>query len=149
MLTFNKTQANLIISGKTFYVRDRIKALGGIWDSIGRSWVLPAHLDSESLRVGLLVKATMLEKAEKKEAADKRAYAESPEGKAAAAEAEKAKILLALEQKKKDGSYHWICCEECKVLDWNRRMTSCKPHGADYGLWTESIRINGKLYTGD
>lgn len=50
MLVFTKNASNLVISGKTFYAKEAIKAVGGRWDSSTSSWSLPAHLDSEMLR---------------------------------------------------------------------------------------------------
>lgn len=153
MLTFNKTQANLVISGKTFYAREAIKALGGIWDSIGRAWVLPAHLDSEMLRVDLVVKAAAKEKAEKKkereEAAAHREYAASPEGKLAAVETERQRILDCLQEKKETGRFHWLCCAECKVIDWGRQLTSCRACADWDGQTWNTFCVKGRRYTGD
>jgi hypothetical protein len=153
MLAFKKTEANLIISGKTFYAKEAIKALGGTWDGIGHVWMLPAHLDSEYLRVDIVVKATAKEKAEKKkqreEAAARRAYAASPEGKAEAEEAERQRILACLEEKKKTGAYHWICCEKCEVIDWGRQHTSCMACASWSGQSWNTFRVRGSIYTGD
>ena len=153
MLEFKKTESSLLISGKTFYAREAIKALGGIWDGMERVWILPAHLDSEHLRVDIVVKTTAKEKAEKKkqreEAAAHRAYAASPEGKAAAAEAERQRILACLEEKKTTGNFHWICCQECKVIDWGRKHTSCKACAHWDGQSWNTFCVNGRRYTGD
>jgi hypothetical protein len=153
MLAFKKTEANLIISGKTFYAKEAIKAVGGKWDPSIYSWTLPAHIDSEMLRKELTEKAGATEKAEKKKEKDAKAaakaYALSPEGIAEAKATAKARVLWALEQKKKDGSYHWICCEHCEVIDWGRQFTSCDPCGSDCGLYKNTFRVRGSIYTGD
>jgi hypothetical protein len=49
MLTFSTTEDHLLISGKTFYVKDIIKTLGGKRRN-GSFWVLPIFLDSADLR---------------------------------------------------------------------------------------------------
>ena len=153
MLAFKKTDANLIISGKTFYAKDAIKAVGGKWDPSIYSWTLPVHIDSEMLRKDLLEKAGATEKAEKKKEKDAkasaRAYAISPEGIAEAKAAAKARVLWALEQKKKDGSYHWICCEQCEVIDWGRQHTSCMACAEWGGQSWNTFRVRGSIYTGD
>lgn len=153
MLIFSKTQASLVISGKTFYAKEAIKAVGGKWDPSIYSWTLPVHIDSEMLRKDLLEKAGATEKAEKKEKKDAkavaRAYAISPEGIAEAKAAAKARILWALEQKKKDGSYHWICCEKCEVLDWARQHTSCQACAEWGGQSWNTFCVRGRRYTGD
>jgi hypothetical protein len=153
MLAFKKTEANLIISGKTFYAKEAIKALGGKWDPSIYSWTLPAHIDSEMLRKNLMEKAVTIEKVEKKKEkeakAAARAYALTPEGIAEAKAAAKARVLWALEQKKTDGSYHWICCEHCEVIDWGRQFTSCDPCGTDCGLYKNTFRVRGSIFTGD
>ena len=149
MLAFKKTEANLIISGKTFYAKEAIKAVGGKWDPSTSSWTLPAHIDSEMLRKNLMEKAVAIEKVEKKKEKDAkaaaRAYAMTPEGIAEAKAAAKARVLWALEQKKTDGSYHWICCEHCEVIDWDRRHTSCVVCGHD----GNTFFVDGRLRTGD
>lgn len=153
MLTFNKTEATLIISGKTFYAKEAIKAVGGKWDPSTCSWMLPVHIDSDMLRKDLVEKAAATEKAEKKKEkeakAAARAYAISPEGIAEAKAAAKERILWALEQKKKDGSYHWICCEECNVIDWTRQHTSCRACADWDGQSWNSFCVRGRRYTGD
>jgi len=49
-------------------------------------------------------------------------------------------VRRALIEKKETGRYHWICCEDCKVISWKTATTSCKTH---------SIRVRGRIYTGD
>lgn len=153
MLEFKKTDTNLVIGGKTFYAREAIKALGGRWDGRERVWTLPVHIDSEMLRKDLIVKTTEREKVEKKkereEAAAHKAWVASPEGKAAAAEAQKERILACLEEKKKTGNFHWICCEKCEVIDWGRRHTSCKACADWSGQSWNTFCVNGRRYTGD
>lgn len=153
MLEFKKTESSLFISGKTFYAREILKALGGTWDGIGRVWILPAHLDSEHLRVDIVVKTTEKEKAEKKkereEAAAHRAYTASPEGKAAAAEAQRQRIMACLKEKKETGKFHWICCEKCEVIDWGRQHTSCNACADWSGQSWNTFCVRGRRYTGD
>jgi hypothetical protein len=153
MLEFKKTDTSLLVSGKTFYAREVIKALGGTWDGVERVWILPGHIDNEMLREDLVIKAANKEKEEKKrakeEAAAHRAYAASPQGIAAAREAEKQRIAACIEQKNKTGAYHWICCENCTVIDWGRQHTSCKACATWDGQSWNTFCVRGRRYTGD
>jgi hypothetical protein len=49
MITFSTTEDHLLISGKTFYIKEIIKTLGGKRRN-GSFWVLPIFLDSADLR---------------------------------------------------------------------------------------------------
>ena len=153
MLDFTKNASNLVISGKTFYAKEAIKAEGGRWDSSTSSWTLPVHLDSEMLRKDLTEKAVTAEKETKKKEKDakaqERAYARTPEGIAAAKEAQRLRVLDCLEQKKKTGAYYWICCEKCEVIDWQRMFTSCDACAVDCGLYKNTFRVRGSIFTGD
>ena len=72
MLGFTKNSTHLVVTGKTFPIKDALKALGARWDPIVSAWTLPAHLDSEHLRTDLnnkLKDIAAAERAEKKKAA--------------------------------------------------------------------------------
>lgn len=149
MINFSKNSTNLMISGKTFYAKEFIKALGGTWDPSTSSWLLPVHIDSEKLRKDVQDKAFTCEKIEKDKLKAERAYAMSPEGIAETKEQEKANFLWALEEKKKNGSFHWICCEKCVVINWQKQHTTCTACAQDCGLYKNSFRVRGMVYTGD
>ena len=38
-----RRQEGLVVKGKTFDVKDYIKQLGGIWDSMNKQWLMPAQ----------------------------------------------------------------------------------------------------------
>jgi len=65
MLTFSTTEDHLLIGGKTFYVKDVIKTLGGKRRN-GSFWVLPIFLDSADLREAMLMDAEAACKAARK-----------------------------------------------------------------------------------
>ena len=50
-LFLQKTSEGLEISGKTFYSKEALKALGGVWQSDKKVWVLPLTTDVASLRL--------------------------------------------------------------------------------------------------
>ena len=52
MLTFSTTEDHLEIRGKTMYVKDSLKMVGGQWR--GSYWTLPIFLDGEELREAIL-----------------------------------------------------------------------------------------------
>lgn len=130
----------LIVSGKTFNVKDKIKEIGGSWNPRLSQWSIPVTADTPEMREGL---EEDVKKVKNKEANDREAarlYAKSPEGKAAAATDEKLRVKAAVAA----GST-WICCENCEVIDWTRKHTSCNTCGCD----GNTFFVNGKLRTGD
>jgi hypothetical protein len=48
-----REQTQLVVSGKTFDVKEVIKSLGGKWDPARRCWRLPLELDTEDTRTRL------------------------------------------------------------------------------------------------
>jgi hypothetical protein len=143
-LYFNTTETQFIITGKTFPIKDYIKALGGLYNQ-GR-WVLPLNADSpltranlvEQCRLGLLAEKEAA-KAAKDAQIKRHIYLHSPEF---------VKDALAA---KAAGSpqYFWICCDQCRVLDAANQTVWCNACGADYGGHTEGYFVRGRLRTGD
>ena len=148
MLVFNKTEKNIVISGKTFYAKEAIKSAGGKWDAEKQCWTISNDVNPEVLKglEELAKEGVKKEKDEKKAAA---AFAKSPEGIAKALEEERLKILACLEQKKKDGSFHWLCCEKVKVINWGRQHTSCQACADWSGQSWNTFCVRGRRYTGD
>jgi len=148
-LKFSTTDSHLIISGNTFHLRNRLKELRALWNNQEKKWSLPIKNDSASLRDELefaVATAVRIEReAERSERKKQRDFANSPEGKKAAEKAKKAFFLNALKMKAETGAYHWICCESCEVIDWNRQFTSCDVHAED----GNTFRVRGMIRTGD
>ena len=149
MLQFNTTQTNFVVSGKTFAIKDDLKAMSGKWDPKKSCWNLPLNAGTPEACAALwakLAEAEKVEKAKRKEerVAEKAAavYAASPEGK-------KAAVLLALANKTKTGAYHWVCCEHCQVINWALQHTSCRVHSQNDGQSLNTFRVRGAIYTGD
>jgi len=140
-LHFKNNDKSLMITGKTFDIKDIIKAHGGRWDSQKLSWSVPIEKDSAEFRASLLHDLSAAVKARGAAAAAERAYSRSPEGIAAAKANERAIVKRLAEQ----GS-SWICCENCTVLDWARQHTTCDACAAEYG---HSFCVRGIIYTGD
>jgi len=140
-LLFTTTATQLIVTGKTFPIKELLKGLGGIWNS--PRWILPLNADGPLVRANLVEncrRAILEEKAAEKEAEKARlAYLASPE---AVKDVLKAKAAG-------NHAYHWICCEHCVVLDWSRQHTSCQACGYDNGMWKETFFVRGRLRTGD
>ena len=143
-LLFKTTPTQLIVSGKTFPIKECLKALGGVWNS--PNWILPLKADSPLTRANLVENC-------------RRALLEEKEASAAAAAAEKAHLAyLASPEAVKNAlkakaagspSYHWICCEQCVVINWVKQHTSCQACGQDNGTWKETFFVRGRLRTGD
>jgi hypothetical protein len=153
MLSFNTTDDSLLIRGKTFYVKETIKNLGGQWNKASSCWTLPVFLDSDQLRYAMQKDAEAACKAERKKRRDElkaaRDYWASPEGQAQAAEEQRQRVKRALQEKAKTGAYWWICCEECRVIDWHKKHTSCSKCAEWDGYCWNSFRVNGSIFTGD
>jgi hypothetical protein len=147
MLVFSKTDKNIVISGKTFYAKEAIKAAGGKWDATSREWTISSDVTAEVLN-GLEEVAKVAAKKEKDEKAAFAAYAKSPEGRALVKEEERKRMLACLEQKK-TGAYQWICCEKCEVIDWERQHTSCMACAEWNGQTWNAFRVRGSIFTGD
>ena len=139
-LSFTVVDTGVLVGGKTFNVKDRLKEVGGRWNPQLSQWSIPVTADSPVLRDELETLAT--QKKAEEAAANKaaRLYAASPEGKAAAAAAEKRRIKTAVAA----GS-SWICCNDCQVIDWVRQHTSCQACAVD----GNSFRVRGNIRTGD
>jgi hypothetical protein len=136
-LSFTLVDTGVLVSGKTFNIKDRLKEVGR-WN--GSSWSVPAAADTPELREEL--EALASQKKAEELAANKaaRIHAASPEGKAAAAADEKRRIKAAVAA----GST-WICCNDCQVIDWVRQHTSCQTCAVD----GNSFRVRGNIRTGD
>jgi hypothetical protein len=153
MLTFNTTDDYLLIGGKTFYIKDALRTLGAKWRKDTSSWALCIFFDSEELRNAMLKDAESACKAERKKRRDElkaaRDYWASPEGQTRAAEEERERVKRAIQEKAKTGAYWWICCEECRVIDWHKKHTSCSKCAEWDGYCWNSFRVNGSIFTGD
>jgi hypothetical protein len=129
-LQFTINGDSVSVSGKTFHVRNELRTLGGTWDPRRSVWTIPLSVYSGTLKADLISTVTegMAKEKGLKEDTTK-----------------KNRILSALAEKAVTGKYHWICCENCDVMDWSRGITCCRAHGSD----GYSVRVYGKLYTGD
>jgi hypothetical protein len=151
---FKREEAQLIVVGKTFPVKENIRGLGGRWDPVRGVWTLPLDLDTDEARihVGALTKA----EEERAAAAAAGAMKEERQEKVAKKE-EKRRANAAvknLELEKwclADTSeiYSWVCCEKCEIIDFRKGHTSCMAHAHWDGQSWCSFRIFGSLYTGN
>jgi hypothetical protein len=157
-ITMTREESQLVLKGNTYIVKDTIKALGGHWNPARRVWTLPLHLDTDETRarLGALTRAEehTAEEAMKAAAAAAVAAVEAVfEAQRARAELRAAK-LRATEKRRvqrcvESGDHPWICCDNCEVIDWTKRHTSCRAHAHWDGQSWCSFRINGALYTGN
>lgn len=160
------THVNLTINGsretgwsisgpETFALKEHIKSAGGKWETATRTWRISAGTDCSALWKHLT--ALSVERAASVEAivaarrgAQKARVTKTKKCPAAETpEIKKQRVLAALEIKAKTGKYHWVCCEQCEVINWEKGYTSCLAHAEDYGLWKQTFRIFGVIYTGD
>ena len=134
-LKFTPSNEVLKVTGKTFHVKDELKTLGGRWNPLEGCWTLPLSSDTPEMRDNL---TNMLKE---KVVVQKKARAKTVTS--------EEMVKAALAQKAIDGSYQWICCDQCKIIDWARQHTTCDAHAIDCGLWKNNFFVRGRLYTGD
>jgi len=139
IIDFSRIGDQVFIGGKTFLIKDRLKEIC-YWNPQLRLWHLPASHDHPDLRQELEALAIQKKKEEATAKKASRLYAKSPEGKAVAAAEEKQRIKAAVAARST-----WICCENCEVIDWDRRHTSCVVCGHD----GNTFFVDGRLRTGD
>ena len=157
-ITFRREASQLVLTGKTFDVKESIKGLGGKWNPFRRVWTLPLEADTDEVRayLGAFTRAEEETAEEAMKVAAAAAVAaveavfEAQHAKAAAKrermrKSEKVRVRRSLES----GGYPWICCENCEVIDWVKRHTSCRVHAHWDGQSWCTFRINGSLYTGN
>ena len=155
-----REQTQLVVSGKTFEVKETIKSLGGKWDAARRCWTLPLELDTEETRtrLGALTKeqeevaeaavAAWREevlRAEAETRAKRVKKEEKRRAKAAADNLELVKWCLA----DTSGKYSWVCCEQCEIVDLKKGQSSCRAHAHWDGQSWCTFRIFGSVYTGN
>jgi hypothetical protein len=138
---------NMVVCGKSFYVKDRLKKAGARWNPALGVWTLKAAAATQELLAELntladtAIKAEKdAEKKQKDDEAARQAFYKTPEGKEQWwAQIEKLKKTPA------GAAYFFICCKECEVIDWNRQHTSCEACGVD----GNTFFVRGRLRTGD
>jgi hypothetical protein len=130
----------VVVSGRTYDLRDTLKTMGATWMPETRTWIFRGESDAGIIRNRIqaildtnAAAAKAARKAELAAAKAKKAWEALPEQKSA-------RVAAA-----RTGGCHWICCDECDVLDWGRQFTNCKAH-AVYG---NSFRVRGSIWTGD
>jgi hypothetical protein len=136
-LNFQATDKNLIISGKTFMIKDVIKTHGGRWDNQKQNWAIPIEKDSPEFRSNLLESLSAAIQAE-------RSYIRVPQSIEIAKANERATIKRLVSQ----GST-WLCCEDCTVINWQRQLVTCDECARDEGPYKNTFRLRGMIYTGD
>jgi hypothetical protein len=144
--------AHTITGYDTYDLKEVIKSCGGKWAPSTKSWVVPCGNDLAQLELAiadLTAKRASENKEKRAKLKAERAFALTEEGRALAKEKALAQVKACLAEKAKTGAYHWICCEKCEVIDWQRQHTSCWDCGSDNGLWRDCFRVRGRLYTGD
>jgi hypothetical protein len=139
---------NMVVCGKSFYVKERLKKAGARWNPAAGVWTLKAHFATKELLTELNALADSAIKAQKdaekkkqKEAIELAAFYKTPEG--------KEKQWNDIQEIRKtpgcEAAYQFICCKECEVIDWNRQHTSCDACGVD----GNTFFVRGRLRTGD
>lgn len=151
-LNFKIQGDSLLIAGKAFYIKEYLKSHGGTWNPLLRCWRLHSSLDTLSFRTDLVNRVKEIIRKERErsmaEAKEKQLWTMSPEGIAERKLETKNFIKNCLAKKSLGEGYHWICCEECEVIDWSRQHTKCDACAGD-DIFKNNFFVRGSLYTGD
>lgn len=150
-----REETQIVLTGKTFEVKEKIKSLGGKWNPERRVWTLPLAMDTDELRTQLgaltqaqeeriVAAASALEVAEAERRATSGGQARLKRSKAAAKNRELVEWCLA----DTTGKYSWVCCHQCEIVDLKKGHSSCRAHAHWDGQSWCSFRIFGSLYTG-
>ena len=136
-ITLTKTDKGVVVGGKTFDVKDILRAAGARWSASG-SWIFHGE---EVAPIADMIRSAVEDcvadvRRRAAEIKRQKAWLKTEEGQAAVAAAERARVAAAFASV----AGHWLCCAECTVVDWARKHVSCKEHG---------FFVRGGLYTGD
>jgi hypothetical protein len=150
-LNFVSSEKGIVVTGKTFDVKDILKAHGASWSPEAAAWVFRGKTDVEAVQAAVTAEieaAAAAKKAARKvelaKAKAVREWLKTPEGKAHAVAEAKARVVAA-----RAAGAHWICCDKCEVIDWARQHTACMACAHWDGQSYNSFRVRGMCYTGD
>jgi hypothetical protein len=155
-----REQTQLVVTGKTFELKEKIKALGGRWDAVRRIWTLPLDKDTDETRARLGALTKQQQEAIEASAAAARAAVEATAAERhakAVKKEEKRRAKVAADNRKllewcladTSGKYSWVCCEQCEIVDFHKGHTSCRAHAHWDGQSWCSFRVFGSVYTGN
>jgi len=147
-ISFHPKDDAVVVAGKAFYVKDRLKKAGARWNPAAGVWTIKSDVATQDFLAELnaladtAIKAEKaIEKKAKDEAAALAAFYKTPAGK----EQWWKEIEAAKKTPAGASAYYFICCKECVVIDWARKHTSCQACGHD----GNTFFVRGSLYTGD
>ena len=144
-----REENQIVLTGKTFDVKEKIKSLGGKWDPDRRVWTLPLAMDTDELRtqLGALTQAEEARLVATVEVVESRAVSG---GQARVKRSKAAKNLELVKWCLADttGKYSWVCCEQCEIVDLKKGHSSCRAHAHWDGQSWCCFRVFGSLYTG-
>jgi len=144
-----REETQIVLTGKTFDVKEKIKSLGGKWDPDRRVWTLPLAMDTDELRtqLGALTQAEEARLVATVEVVEPRAVSG---GQARMKRSKAAKNLELVKWCLADttGKYSWVCCDQCEIVDLKKGHSSCRAHAHWDGQSWCCFRVFGSLYTG-
>jgi len=124
-LSYTVCPEGVIVAGKTYDVREILKAVGGRWKPEVNGWVFRGEDEMDAVRERIMealaeaaAVAKKIRNAELAAIRAKRVWEASPEGR-------RKRVDEALAA----GTHTWICCKHCDVLDWTRKTSDCSVHG--------------------
>jgi len=119
LLSFIDSSGDLLVTGRTFDIKEQIKIFGGKWSPARRGWIFSSS---------------------EKCTDEMRAELEAAAAASRPIPAVPMTVERAIALKVETGAYYWVCCDQCRVVNWESRTSSCKVH---------AFRAGGKRFTGD
>ena len=135
-ITFEQKTIGVAVSGKSFYVKDQLKALGGMWNPAMKAWIVPTLTEADQITLETAAaNAIRLEK----DTRNAERAAERAASKAGLKAGPKPLPQAGLKPLPNPLPY-WICCDKVTFVDWEEQHVSCPQHG---------FRVRGAFFTGD
>jgi len=123
-LKFSASEKGIVVTGKTFDVKEILKAKGASWDPDSAAWIFRG----KTMQAVFDLLTAEVEAAKARLKARPKTRLNTPEGL-------RSRVVAA----KAEGAY-WICCDDATVIDWRQKTTTCDKH---------NFRVRGCYYTGD
>jgi len=141
-ITLTKTDKGIVVGGKTFDVKDILRAAGARWDPTKAAWVFHGEVDAITEMIRDSIEDCVADV--RRRAADAKTHKtwlKTNEGRAFAAAEARRQVAACIGKP----GFSWICCTECVIIDATRKHTSCNACAHD----GNSFFVNGRLHTGD
>ena len=139
-ITFEKKPIGVAVSGKSFYVKDELKALGGKWNPTMKAWIVATLTKGDQVALETAAVNAIREEKHTRNAERAAERAASKAGPKPLPQAGPKPLPQAGLKPLPNPLPWWICCDKVTFVDWEEQHVSCREHG---------FRVRGAFFTGD